>query len=245
MNYERQQQNMSISLYCFHHAGGSASSYLPWKTDMGPDIQVCPVQLPGRGSLYNEDLIIDFGVLIERLSKIFLAENSLPFAFFGHSLGGLVAFELCHFLKRQSLPMPKHLFISGTNPPIFHPPSPRRPKDDESLIERLKAYEGTDEQIFKNKEFMEMVLPVFRADLMLIESYHYQSRQQLALPLTLLTGKSDEYLQHDRLSVWGLETSSDFEHYLFEGGHFYIQSRKNAVLQLIRQKLLNIPPSLE
>ena len=102
-----------LRLFCFPHAGGGASFFRPWIGMLSPDIEVCPVQLPGRENRLKERPFNQFSPLISELAQALRPYLDRPFAFFGHSMGALVSFGLARHLREQNDPMPRHLFISA------------------------------------------------------------------------------------------------------------------------------------
>ncbi|HBY63598.1 MAG TPA: hypothetical protein DEH78_27550, partial [Solibacterales bacterium] len=110
----------ALRLFCFPFAGGGGLAYRAWKEVLGEAAAVCPVRLPGRETRAHEPLIDDLGALIAELrSRIepYLAAG--PFAFFGHSMGAAIAFELIRRLRADGLPLPVGLYVSGARAPQF------------------------------------------------------------------------------------------------------------------------------
>ena len=65
-----------------------------WSDGLPADVEVCPVQLPGRGTRLMERPFTRLPPLVEALAQALVPLLDKPFAFFGHSLGALVSFEL-------------------------------------------------------------------------------------------------------------------------------------------------------
>lgn len=230
-----------IRLFCFSYAGGSAAPYLPWQAALPPEIEVCAVQLPGRGPRFAEAPIRSFPQLIETLAPIVTCvtrEDDLPFAFFGHSLGGLLAFELARHCQRFRLPMPEHLFVSASNAPQYRRTRRRLHElDDDALIDALKDYNGTPPAALAHRELMDLLLPAIRADFALVENYAYRQDMPLDIPITVLAGTNDKHVASKRLCRWQEETTEACHLHWFEGDHFFIHSHQRAVLDCIRGEL--------
>lgn len=225
-----------LRLFCFPFAGGAASSFRTWPEQLAPDIEVCPVELPGRGKRLREPLVTGLLPLIETLTPLLLPYLDIPFAFFGHSMGTLISFELARQLRRQEAPSPRHLFISGRRAPQLaarKPPIHNLPKPE--LIEELRQYNGTPEAVLANQELMELFLPILRADLGINETYTYTTEPPLNCPISVFGGLEDTDANSDELTAWGDQTSSTFTIDMFPGGHFFINNKKecNQLLQLI------------
>ncbi|NEO72089.1 thioesterase II family protein [Moorena sp. SIO3H5] len=225
-----------LRLFCFPFAGGAASSFRTWPDQLVPDIEVCPVELPGRGKRLREPLFTGILPLIETLTPALLPYLDIPFAFFGHSLGTIISFELARQLRREKAPSPQHLFISGRRAPQVPPrkrPLHNLPKSE--LIEELRQYNGTPETVLANQELMELFLPILRADFGINENYTYTSEPPLNCPISVFGGLEDTDANSDELAAWGDQTSSTFTIDMFPGGHFFINNKKecNQLLELI------------
>src|SRR6202521_4801574 len=107
----------ALKLFCFPYAGGSASAFRSWHLALPREVEVCGVQLPGRANRLLEPAFTCIPDLLEELAPALLAVADRPFAFFGHSMGAIVAFELSRWLQRHKEVMPKHLFVSGRRAP--------------------------------------------------------------------------------------------------------------------------------
>ena len=161
----QRRPNARLRLYCFSYAGGSANVYLPWKNLLDGSIELCAVQLPGRGARLNEMPVPSLQKLVADIAAVISNETRLPFAFFGHSLGGLLAFELTRYCKHHLLPSPGHLIVSGCSAPQMRDATQRMHLlPDEEFIEELRKYNGTPPEILAHRELMQLVLPALRAD---------------------------------------------------------------------------------
>lgn len=199
---------------------------------------MCALQLPGRGARFNETCLTQWPVLIDQLTQVIAQFTDRPYAFFGHSLGGLIAFELARACAEQALPAPVHLFVSATNAPKTQPARPDVTLiDDNSLLERLRNYNGTPVEVLQNPELMALVLPVVRADLTLLQNYVYRLKPKLSSPITALSGRDDSHVDSSQLGIWQQETLGSFRQHAFAGDHFYIQSQRTQVLNLLHQTL--------
>lgn len=228
----------TLRLFCFSYAGGSAASYLPWQAAVDPSIEICAVQLPGRGARLAEQPYTSLPHLIEALAQVIGRESTLPFAFFGHSLGALVAYELARYCKRNDLPLPVRLFVSGCCAPQFRRESRQlHALDDDALIDVLRDYNGSPPEVLANRELMSMLLPTIRADFALVSNYQYRPSALLTHPITVLAGTRDAYDTREQVDGWGKETSGACKVHWFEGDHFFIQSERKAVLDCLNNEL--------
>jgi surfactin synthase thioesterase subunit len=227
-----------LRLFCFSYAGGSATTYRLWQEKLAQDIQVCAIQLPGRGPRLIETPYTSLPVLIEKLAEVIGRQDNLPFAFFGHSLGGLVAFELTRYFREHGLPMPCHLFASGCSAPQYQRRSSRYHElDDGALIEVLRDYNGTPAALLEHRELMTLLLPTVRADFALVENYRYLPAPALDIPITVLAGTLDKYDTPEGVSGWQQETSNTCDIRWFDGDHFFVDSAQDAVLDFLNHQL--------
>lgn len=226
-------------LFCFTYAGGSASVYRSWQAGFDSRIEVCAVQLPGRGARMMEPPYVDVAALMQDLAPIIAAEGNLPFAFFGHSLGAIVAFELARFCFSNYYPMPVRIFVSGCNAPQAKNPSKalHLMRDDE-LIEELKMYNGMSPQILANKEVMKFFLPMIRADFSMAEKYEYKHGEILPVKIIVLAGRDDNLTSVGQMEAWQLESQDKVRLEWFEGGHLFINDESMKVPRYVNTELL-------
>lgn len=224
-----------LRLYCLPYSGASAMVYVRWRRALPDWLQVCPLELPGRGMRMDEPLQRDIKALAAQLAQEISRDLHTPYALFGHSLGGLLAFELAHALNVRNLPAPLALFASGTAGPASRDVSEYAvEKTDEQLIARLRELQGTAEEALANPELMQLMLPILRADFLLCGSFSYGERQPLGMPIHVFGGKQDS-VRADQLLDWQLEADSGFSLDLFDGHHFFIVQHESAVLRCLRR----------
>ncbi|MBV2235475.1 MAG: alpha/beta fold hydrolase [Sterolibacterium sp.] len=240
-----------LRLYCFPYSGGNAVAFVPWQRELAPAIELCAVQLPGRGARYAEPVYTAFNDLIAALTAVVQqcqAQSPLPFAFYGHSLGALMAFELACHHHAHGLPLPGQLLLSGCNPPPLPTPMPcLHQLPDDELIQRLRSYEGTPEEILGNRELMALLLPTIRADFALGADYQRRydvRRPTLPMPLSVLAGRSDPHVTVERLREWQRTTHGRYQEHWFDGGHFFIQKARQQVLACLKKTLLDCDAGL-
>jgi medium-chain acyl-[acyl-carrier-protein] hydrolase len=161
-----------------------------------------------------------------------------PFAFFGHSLGALVAFELSREIRRQHDLLPVHLFVSGCGAPQSlypHPPIGMLP--DTAFLEELRQLNGTPAEVLEHEELMQLLLPTLRADFTARETYAYADEPPLDCPISAFGGMQDGRVERDRLEAWRDQTSGPFSLHTFPGGHFFLHSSQSLLLQTLSHAL--------
>lgn len=208
-----------------------------WPAQLPPDVELVAAQLPGRGPRIREAPISRIEPLVEALDQA-LRPSPVPFVLFGHSMGGLVAFELCRRLRARGAPPPARLVISGRRAPelpdSFPPPGGL---SDEYILDRLRRYGGTPEDVLAEPELVALILPVFRADFSLLSTYRHTPAEPLDIPLTALGGTADEQVSPAQLEAWREHTRGPFSLRLFKGGHFFLHTAEAEVLRAVAEGL--------
>jgi medium-chain acyl-[acyl-carrier-protein] hydrolase len=231
--------NARVRLFCFPYAGGAAQEFRSWSEALGEDVEVYPVQLPGRENRLSEPAFDELPRLLEGILDAFSARWSDPFVLFGHSMGALVAFELARELRRRVGTTPAHLFLSGRCAPRHRDPARvlhSLPEAD--FIERLRDLDGTPEEVFANAELREVFFPTLRADFAVCERYRYRAETPLECPITVFGGSRDEEHPPALLEEWQAETSGAFALHMFPGNHFFIRTARQAVLATLGRELV-------
>jgi len=227
-----------LRLFCFPYAGGSALNFLSWHKSFGPEVEICALQLPGRGARLAETPHAELEPLVRTLAREIRPFLDRPYAFFGHSLGGLLAFELARRCALDGLPAAERLFASGCEAPQCR----KTPKylcrmPDAELIAALRDYNGTPPEVLENKELMNLCLPFIRADFALVENYAYREGPPLDVPITVLAGRDDPGVAADSVPEWRRETAAGCRVEWFDGDHFFIQSRRSEVIRCVADEL--------
>ncbi len=224
-----------LRLFCLPYSGASAMVYSRWRRKLPAWLQLRPLELPGRGMRMSEPLQRDLKQLAFQLADEIKAELDGPYALFGHSLGGLLAFELAHALRARGLAAPLALFTSATAGPALRDVSEYAiEKTDNELLARLRELGGTSEEALGNHELMQMMLPILRADFLLCGSFDYGERKPMAVPIHVFGGKQDS-VKVEALLDWQEETSTGFSLDMFEGGHFYLNKQEAGLLRCLRR----------
>lgn len=239
--YHRSGVRMSrkIPVFCLPYAGGTARIYRPWVMQAPPNIEIVPIQLPGREKRMGEPAFTRMDALIDSIIYFFESEFSRgPFALFGHSMGGKIAFELARTLEKHTASAPAHLFVSGISAPQLRVRTPRvHQLADEALLDELRRLNGTPEELLRNEELMGLMLPFIRADYTLSETWKYRPGAPLRCPITAFGGRQDPDADETELAAWRQLTSNQFEMRLFEGDHFFIHNQGPLILGAINDCL--------
>jgi surfactin synthase thioesterase subunit len=232
-----------LRLFCFPYAGGTASLFRPWADELLPEIEVCAVQLPGREHRLAEPPYTRMEPLIEDLAAAISPYLDRPFAFFGHSLGALICFELARRLRTSHDRHPLRLCISAHRAPqlpnpnitIYHLPA--------EMFKAVLGHEGIPETILQNDELMQALLPILRADFAVYDTYEYSAAPPLACPLSIFGGLEDTRISAASLEAWREQSSSACTLRMIPGNHFFLHSAQELMLAAIAEDL-QIEPSL-
>lgn len=227
-----QRPQAEVRLICFPHAGGGALAYRSWAKTLPHTIDVVAVCLPGRETRIRESL---HKTVEDAVAEIVAALSyDLPLIFFGHSMGSILAFEVARTLRHSGLPTPRLLITSGQNAPHLPRLGPRLShiSDIEFLPAVHQVYGGIPLEIMADDEFAMLIRPILRADLTLLEHYHYQPTTPFDFPIVVCCGEDDIY-PREQLHEWGKHTSAEFNLYLFPGGHFYLEEQREVLLQML------------
>lgn len=259
--YHTPRAQAKMRLFCFPYGGGGATAYRDWQDHLPEFIEVCPIQLPGREARMGEPVINDINLLLEKLITHLTPQFDLPFAFFGHSFGSLIAFELTRYLRKHNLPLPLHIFAAAY-------PAPHLPTTSlNNLLNQLNnmgldLFDFTQADSLKtlsnaqlnsiidafyqngiadyndpmmNADILKILLPIFIADIKLVNDYGYQDEPPLDMPLTVFIGKQDTWVPYDDHFPWAIHTRKNCEFYELDGSHLFIRNKdfKEQVLQKI------------
>jgi medium-chain acyl-[acyl-carrier-protein] hydrolase len=233
----------AVRLFCFPHAGGGASTFREWQRLLLPDIVVSPVQLPGHEARFTEPPFRRMSELIDALTTAIRPYLGQPFAFFGHSLGGLVCFELTHRLHRDRLPEPRQLFLAACPGPSvrrrwLERATHRLPRDE--LLKELQRFAGTPSEAIQHQELMDALLPTIRADFEVVATAERAPMSPLDVPITALGGIDDEDVSPEELESWSRQTAAHFRRHLLPGGHFFLKSARSELLALLARELATL-----
>jgi medium-chain acyl-[acyl-carrier-protein] hydrolase len=221
-------------LFCFPHAGGGARqpvSLAGWAA--------VPVRLPGRESRLAEAPFERMGPLVVALADNIDSYLDRPFAFFGHSMGAAIAFELARELRRRSRPLPRMLIASGARAPQFRrhhvsPPAPSR----EAFLEELRRLQGIPAEVLDDPALMRAILPALEADAAMYRNYTYAEDPPLPIPLRAYGGADDPNVRREHLDGWAEQTAASFAVRIFPGGHFYLTSATELFRRALEQDLV-------
>lgn len=235
--------NARARLFCLPFAGGSASAWRDWGERLPDWVEVLPVELPGRGMRLGEAPIPALLPLVESMLTGLAPWMDRPYALLGHSMGALLAFEATRILRARRQPLPFLLAVSGYRAPHLADPEPElRELSDGALLDRVRGLGGTPREILASKEIFELLLPVFRADFAVTETWTSPQEAPLALPLLVLGGLWDPRAPRPALEAWAQHAAGPLRMALFPGDHFFQRATPEPVARVLAEELSRYGP---
>jgi surfactin synthase thioesterase subunit len=215
-------------LVCFPYAGGAATSYHGWSVD--DDVEVHALALPGRSSRIREAPLRDIAVLLDAVGAE-LAALEGPLAFYGHSMGALVAWETAHRLLAAGRRDLLGLAVAARGAPD----APRLVEtisvlDDRALVSALGRVYGADLTVFRDPELAALLIPAVRADLAMHETWRPRPRPRFGLPVLAFGGTRDLAAPPGMMEGWREFTTGPFEHHTLDAGHFFLETHRAEIL---------------
>jgi surfactin synthase thioesterase subunit len=226
-----------VPLVCFPHAGGAAIFYRPLATALKDDLHVLALQYPGRQDRLRDRPLSTIGELADEAFTALEPLMDRPVAFFGHSMGAVVAFEVAVRMRERRGTAPAALFVSGRRAPSTHRDERVHEGGDAALVAELQRLSGTDARVLQDEEVLRMVLPAMRSDYKAVETYRYRPGPKLDCPVTALAGEDDPKVDMGEAKAWGDHTTGAFEVCSFTGGHFYLADQWESIAEVIRRRL--------
>lgn len=234
----RQSSKAELKLFCFPYAGGNSLIFRTWPDALPVAVEVCPVQLPGRGSRLSEPAYTRMTDLLDAMYDSLFSYISGPFALFGHSMGAVIAFEFARLLRRRHNLLPSHLFVSGRQAPQLPDKDPQTyDLPEPEFIEDLKRLNGTPAEVFEHPELLQLLLPLLRSDFELVQTYSYTEEPPLDCPITAFGGLEDAEAPPEDLKRWGEQTTVSFSLSMLPGDHFFLHGSKDLLLRIISRTL--------
>ena len=223
-------------LFCFPYAGIGVSAYRSWGLSLGSDVEICPVQLPGRESRQHETPLTSIDTMVDEVADGLRPYMNVPFALFGHSMGGLLAFELARRLKGNA--NIRRLFVSARRAPHLTEPLPAiaslSSPDFVAIVQQ--RYGGIPPAVLACEDLLELLLPRLRADFQALETYEFRSADPLSCGISVFGGRQDTVSDSD-LRAWGTHTAGGIRVRMVDAGHLYLESRRDVLLKAIADDL--------
>ncbi|MGV0633103.1 alpha/beta fold hydrolase [Mycolicibacillus trivialis] len=221
-------------LLIFPHAGSGASAYRDFSKTLSTAFEVLIFQYPGRQDRAAEPALTSLPEIAAGAFDEFAASEhrrDTPLAAFGHSMGGLVAFEFVRIAEARGIPV-RRLNVSAAVAPSRVAAKPPHPTADEDILRHLAALEGTGSAVFASPELMRMALPAIKADYRAFDAYDCPEDARVAAPVRVLGGDQDPFVPLADLYGWNRHSAS-VDLTMFSGGHFYFHDHVEMVSNLL------------
>lgn len=174
--------------------------------------------------------------LLDAMEPVLVPLMDRPYAFFGYSMGARIALELARRLRMRGHPLPKGMILAALEAPRARTRAPIHSLPDAELLQALRRYEGTPTEVLENRELVELLLPLMRADFAIAETPAFDA-PPLPCPVAVWGGVEDPHVSPSELEHWREETTGGFQVRLFPGSHFFMRSAREQVLQALREQL--------
>ncbi|WP_063774897.1 thioesterase II family protein [Kitasatospora azatica] len=230
-----------LRLFCFPYAGGGASIYSGWQHRLGSRVQVMPVQLPGREGRSAEPRFTDLESLVDDLDDELGPALEQPHAFFGHSMGALIAFALTQRRHVRGAQLPRCLLLSAYRAP--HLPAPQQvaaDADESELLESLISLGGIPPIMLDHPEWLSALLPVTRDDLRLCASPGPGPDARVPVPIHAFAGLHDSLVSPAEVRGWSRYSADGFSMRTLPGGHFFLRDRNHPLFAELSQLLASL-----
>lgn len=224
-----------LRLFCLPYAGGGASAWREWPKKLGPQVDVCAVQPPGRENRWREKPFTRCEELVTAMAEALRGQLDRPYVLFGHSVGAMVACALARRFRELNLPAPRKVIVSARQAPHLPNRASTHALANEAFVEEIRKLGGLPEAVLANRELLELVLPTLRADVELDERCTIAPEPPLDVPLTVFGGRADPESHVEGLQAWAAHSRRFEGVRLFEGDHFFIHSAQEQVLGAIRE----------
>jgi surfactin synthase thioesterase subunit len=227
-----------INLFMFPYAGGNKYAFNGYTAHMPQGIRMVAVEPPGRGARVREPLLTSLDEMAHDIFEKNKAAFSGDYAFFGHSMGSWLAYLVTQLIRKEGLPLPMHLFFSGSgNPAYYRPKVINHQLGREAFFKHLTDLGGLSEAIAGNDAMLNFFEPILRADFKAVETYKHTPYPPLPIPITSMIGSHEKNVTYEMATAWGHETNEGCEVLVFEGNHFFINKHNAEIASIIADRL--------
>ncbi|MFJ2061281.1 thioesterase II family protein [Streptomyces sp. NPDC087908] len=214
-------------LFCFPPAAAGASYFRRW-VDVPDELELWAVQPPGREDRHSEEGREDIKSMAAEIALALQWFSGSPFAFFGHSMGALVAYETTLRLHEQGMSTPAHVFASSCAAPRIHVARTFRDSSDDE-VESILLRQGMPNSALSDVEFRSMILSTARLDLTAFFEYR-PNEALLPCPITCLRGLDDSSVQWSDVKNWQYHSKEPVVQLAFPGSHHYLKDNAEELL---------------
>ena len=240
----RPLKDAPLRLFCFPYAGGGLTAFRSWLDYLPHNVEVQVLEMPGREAQLRLPSFVRVEPLIRAIADAMKDYEDRPFAFFGHSMGALVSFELSRLLRRAEMTPPRALLVSGRRPPQLPIEPPTYNLPEEEFVAELREMGGTPEEVLRHPELLTLLLPTLRSDFELCQTYSYTEEPPFSFPITAFGGLNDKFVPREEMERWREQTTGSFQLRMFPGDHFFLHSSQALLLQMLSRDLVHVISTL-
>ncbi len=233
----RYDESAKFNLICFPWGGGNASSFVVWKSLPKDLVNIWAVKMPGRETKIDNEFIYYSSELINFIIDSLPISKTIPFIFYGHSLGAGLAFQTILELKLRNLSLPALYFATGRMPPHYSNNNPIANMNNIEIINYITKFGGVGVEISEEEEFLRYYLEKIKADYILNSSIPAFKPSPLPIYINIINGKDDPLIQIDKLNEWSLHTCFPLESVLLPGGHFFMKEVFKEFINIIELRI--------
>lgn len=226
----------ALTLYVFPHAGGSATYYVPFAKEFSAGVRCIAVQYPGRRDRHGLTPLTTIPAFADEIYSMLApsAGTAGQVAFFGHSMGGLLAFEVA--LRFQSAGHAlSALFVSSCAAP-GHIRYKELQGSDHDILNLVAQMTETDPELLANDEFASTMLPTLRS-VRAIAGYTRPPEMRVSCPIHTYVGDNDIIVADENMAAWSDRTTGEFSIRVFPGDHFYLNVNLPALVKDIETRI--------
>lgn len=235
-----------LRLFCLPYFGGGASIFNSWHESLPSDVEVCAIQFPGREERADERAYDDINDLVAKISEVIEPLLTTPVAFYAHSSGAGIGFELARYLRREHDVHPTYFMAGGWRAPHLESPFEflNAIGDDEVYADKnipnIKNHMkqlAIPEEVINNEEVFNEMLPGLRAEILLGKRYSYYEEEKFTCPLIAFAATDDPVFSVDQIKSWEEQAGGPFKFETLTGGHLFCRDNKEDLLEKIAAEL--------
>ncbi|WP_112228085.1 thioesterase II family protein [Lentzea atacamensis] len=224
----RPRPDAALRVVCVPYAGGGASAFWDWADLLGSSVELWCAVLPGRERRFAETAETEAARIAEPLAEAVREKIRTPLVLFGHSMGGLIAFDVARRLGG----LVEHLFVSATRAPHLKSGDEPHLLDDDGLLDWMTRLGGVPADLLAHREMLALLLPTLRADLTVCARYR-GTEDVIDVPITAFAGTGDPLASEAEVAAWERHTTAGFDLVVRPGGHFYLKDDPAAVTSVL------------
>jgi medium-chain acyl-[acyl-carrier-protein] hydrolase len=224
-----------LRLFCLPYAGGSAAIYRDWLAKMPLDVDVCPIQLPGRAERMAEVPICEPTRLLDALHTALQPWLDRPFVLLGYSMGALIAQGWAHRMTPAQRALLRHVVVAACSPPDHPAHTDPDQMSRAEFVEHLRSLGGTPPEVFEHAELMDLMLPLLEADFRLVARWRASlvgaCEQRLDCPIVALSAHQDVHALPEQMAGWSAYTTGEFQQQSVPGEHFALWQQPQWLME--------------